>query len=104
MGCLGGFKNMRPSVPYRLPYTLAETYDQDRYRGEELRHVLDRGLLETRVERPLLPARLAAAILRIVRRDRHSMTNYPCRLPDGKIGRTAVVLADGDWTLVCRVA
>ena len=57
-----------------------------------------------RVERPSAWARLVAATLRIVRRDRHSLTSYPCRLPDGKIGRTAVVYSGGDWVLVCRVA
>ncbi len=83
---------------------LVTTYEADRHRGEELRHALHRGLLEGRVERPSLPARLAAAILRIVRRDAHSLTSYPCRLPDGKIGRTAVVEVNGTWELVCRVA
>ncbi len=42
--------------------------------------------------------------MRVVRRDRHSLTAYACRLPDGKIGRTAVVMSGGEWTLVCRVA
>ena len=36
--------------------------------------------------------------------DDHSLTDYPCRLPDGRIGRVAVVLQGADWTLVCRVA
>jgi hypothetical protein len=82
---------------------LATTYEVDRHRLEERRHAHHRGLLEGRVERPSLPARLAAAILRIVQRERHSMTTYPCRLPDGRIGRTAVVQVDGTWALVCRV-
>jgi hypothetical protein len=55
-----------------------------------------------RAERPSLPARLGAAILNLVRRD-PSLANYQCRLPDGKIGRVAVIQQDGDWTLVCRV-
>ena len=95
---------MRPSVRYTLPYTLADAYEQDRHRGEERRHAHHRALLEGRVERPSLAARLAAATLRVVRRDRHSLTSYPCRLPDGRIGRTAVVHSGGDWVLVCRVA
>jgi hypothetical protein len=82
---------------------LTTTYEVDRHRGEERRHAHHRGLLEGRVERPSLPARLAAAILRTVRRERHSLTNHPCRLPDGKIGRTAVVQVNGTWELVCRV-
>ena len=32
------------------------------------------------------------------------MTSYPCRLPDGRIGRTAAVPMNGEWVLVCRVA
>ena len=95
---------MRPSVPYKLPYTLAETYEQDRHRNEERRHAHHRALLEARAERPSLPARLVAATLRTVRRDRHSLTKHPCRLPDGRIDRTAVVQVDGSWELVCRVA
>jgi hypothetical protein len=89
---------------------LAITYEVDRHRGEERRHAHHRGLLEarvehsSRVERSSVPARLAAAILRTVRRERHSLTNYPCRLPDGKIGRTAVILVGGEWALECRVA
>jgi hypothetical protein len=62
-------------------------------------------------ERPSLAARLGAAILSIVRSDLprdvpldHSLTDYPCRLPDGRLGRVAVVMQASDWTLVCRVA
>jgi hypothetical protein len=82
---------------------LTATSEVDRHRGEERRHAHHRGLLEGRVERPSQPARLVAAIQSIVRRDRHSLTNYPGRLPDGKIGRTAVVQVNGTWELVCRV-
>jgi hypothetical protein len=83
---------------------VALTYVEDRHRGEARRHALQRGPLEMQDERPSRPARLAAAIMRIVRREVHSMTDYPCRLPDGKIGRTAAVEVEGEWTLVCRVA
>jgi hypothetical protein len=51
-----------------------------------------------------LPARLVAAITGVVRRDRRRLADVACRLPDGKIGRTAFVLQGGEWTLVCRVA
>ena len=34
----------------------------------------------------------------------HSLTDYPCRLPSGGMGRVAVVQQRGEWTLVCRVA
>ena len=83
---------------------LAATYEVDRHRGDERRHARHRGLLEERVGRSSGPARLAAAILRTVRRERHSLTNDPCRLPDGTISRTAGVLREGELTLVCRVA
>ena len=34
----------------------------------------------------------------------HSLTDYPCRMPDGRMGRVAAVLEGGEWTLVCRTA
>ena len=86
------------------PSPFVEAMEASRHDGEALRHALQRALPEGRVERPSLPARLAAAIVRIVRREGHSMTNYPCRLPNGKIGRAAAVEVNGEWTLVCRVA
>jgi hypothetical protein len=92
------------SMPPDLRSMVTLTYEADRHRGEEVRHALHRGLLEGRVERPSFPARLSAAVVRLVRREARAMTSYPCRLPDGKIGRTAAVLLDGEWTLVCRVA
>ena len=89
-----------------LPLTsmYPSTVEEDRHRGEDRRHAHHRALLATRLLRPSQVARLAAATSRIVRRDRHSLTSYPCRLPDGKLGRTAVVLVGGDWALVCRTA
>jgi hypothetical protein len=48
--------------------------------------------------------RLEAAFANLVRRADHSLTDYPCRLPSGGIGRVAVVLSGGEWTMVCRVA
>lgn len=92
------------SAPTDLTSLLAITYEEDRHRLEERRHAHHRGLLEGRVERSSLSARLVAAIVRIVQRERHSMTSYPCRLPSGKIGRTAAVEVNGTWELVCRVA
>jgi hypothetical protein len=94
---------MRPSVHYTLPYTLAETYEQDRHRGEERRHAHHRALLEGGPSGPSLPARLRATILARMRPD-HSLTDYPCRLPDGSIGRVAVVQQGGEWALLCRIA
>jgi len=92
---------MRP--PIMLTQLQGANIDEERHRDEAQRHAHHRAPLETRAERPALSARLAAAILRVVRRDR-PVTDYPCRLPDGKIGRTAVVQRDGEWMLVCRVA
>jgi len=80
------------------------TFEEDRHRGEERRHVHDRALLETQASRPSMRARLGAAILNLDPRARHSLTEYPCRLPSGGIGRVAVVLRGGEWTMVCRVA
>ena len=89
---------MRPSL-----YLLADTYEQDRHRGEVRRHAHHRALLEGGPSGPSLPARLGAAILKVIQRD-HSLTNRPCRLPDGRIGRVAVVHRDWEWNLVCQVA
>ncbi len=82
----------------------AASIDEERHRGELARHAYHRSLAETRVERSSWSARLGAAFMHVVRRDRHSLTDYMCRLPNGKIGRTAVVLQGGEWALVCRVA
>jgi hypothetical protein len=93
---------MRP--PIMLTQLQGANIDEERHRGEEQRHARHRSLIEAQGERPSLAARTGAAFMRAVRRDRHSLTNYPCRLPDGKIGVTAVVRSGGEWTLVCRVA
>lgn len=87
-----------------LRYDLATAIDSERHRGEARRHAHERGLRDTRVARWALGARLAAAFMHAVRRDRHSLTDYQCRLADGKVGRVAVVMSDGEWTLVCRAA
>lgn len=50
--------------------------------------------------RPGAMARLADA-LRARLEDRHSLTEYPCRLPDGRIGRTAIRRVEGEWVAVC---
>lgn len=34
--------------------------------------------------------------------DDHWLTDDPCRLPDGSIGRVAVVLQGSEWALVCQ--
>jgi hypothetical protein len=93
---------MRP--PTMLEQIQAATVEKERHRGEEQRHARHRALLEARAAAPSMRARLLAATRRVTRRDRHSLTDYPCRLPDGSIGRTAVVMRNGEWTLVCRLA
>jgi hypothetical protein len=93
---------MRP--PVLLVHVYSSVIDQERHQGEERRHAHHRALADARAERPSAFARLAAAATRRARREDHSLTDYPCRLPDGSIGRTAVVQRDGEWMLVCRVA
>ena len=92
---------MRPNPGH--PYHLAITFEEDRHRDEERRHERHRAMLESRAESPSLWARLEAAALILVRSD-HSLTPYRCRLPDGSIGRVAVVPQDGKYALVCRLA
>lgn len=87
-----------------LRSTLAITFEVARDSGEKRRHDRQRGLLAARVDRSSVPARLAAAILRVVRHGRHSLTTRPCCVPDGTISRTAGVLREGEWALVCQVA
>jgi hypothetical protein len=75
-------------------------------RREELRRAEQRrGLMETeaRSESPSLLAQLEAAF-RTRLQPEHSLTDYPCRLPDGRMGRVAVIQQDGDWAMVCRMA
>ena len=44
--------------------------------------------------------RLAEA-LRARFEDRRELTDHPCRLPDGRTGRTAIRKAGGEWVAVC---
>jgi hypothetical protein len=90
--------------PTSLSSMLAVTYDEDRDRGVDRRNAHHRALLASGAVRPSRLARLVAGIAHGVRGDRHSLTDYACRLPDGKIGRVAVLMQGGEWTLVCRVA
>ena len=88
---------MRPSALY-----VADAVEANHRRN--LRYAQHRAaLLESRAGRASLPARLRAAILARMRPE-HSLTDYPCRLADGSIGRVAVVQQAGEWTLLCRVA
>jgi hypothetical protein len=52
---------------------------------------------------PVHPGPLArlTSTLRARAEDAHSLTDHPCRLPDGSIGRTAIRLVDGEWVAVC---
>ncbi len=52
---------------------------------------------------PSVLERLAVAF-RKGARDDHSLTDYPCRLPDGTMGRVAAIEQGGEWNLVCRRA
>ena len=86
-----------------LTALVAASIEEDRHRGETRRHAHHRACADARAGRSRTLAGLRAAILHILRRD-HSLTDYPCRLPDGRIGRVAVVLDGGEWVLVCRIA
>jgi hypothetical protein len=92
---------MRPNLT--LAEMLAPTFDEDWRHREERGQQQYRTMLEARGEQPSVLARLAAATRKLVERD-HSLTDYPCRMPDGTMGRVAVVEQNGDWTMVCRLA
>lgn len=96
----------RGSSPMRFlhMYDLAVAIQKDRRRDEGRHDSAHHGASrEAQPARVSFATRVRAAIQDVFRRD-HSLTDYPCRLPDGRIGRVAVVQADGEWTLVCRVA
>ena len=93
---------MRP--PIMLVQIQAAAIDAERHRGELRRHARHRAQHDRPATHLSSRARLFAAVQRVARGDTHSLTDSPCRLPDGRIGRTAVVERDGEWTLVCRVA
>ena len=95
---------MLRSQPPSLVHLTAASIEEDLHRNEERRHAHHRALLETRASRPSMRARIGAAILNLDPRARHSLTEYPCRLPSGGMGRVAVVLSGGEWAMVCRVA
>ena len=82
---------------------LASDFEADRLRGELRRAEQDRWLSETRAGSPSPISRIRVAI-RTRLQPEHSLTDYPCRLPDGRMGRVAVIQQDGDWTMVCRMA
>jgi hypothetical protein len=58
---------------------------------------------------PIVAGRWAAwaqqeqALVRATITDIHSPTDAPCRLPDGSIGRVAMVIEAGRPTVVCHV-
>jgi len=54
---------------------------------------------------PIRPSLLARSIDAVRRRldDRHALTDYPCRLPDGRMGRTAIRQDGDEWVGVCVV-
>jgi hypothetical protein len=82
----------------------AATRDEDRARRMDRRHEIERALREPVIERVLLeePAndRLWMKLLDRIR-PKHSFTSYPCRLPTGDLGRTAITFLGGEWTAVC---
>jgi hypothetical protein len=85
----------------RYDYELYRAIEADRQRDEfALAHIR---AIRTGQTRPSQRPRLPTRILSLIRRD-HSLTDYPCRLPDRTLGRVAAVLVDGEWTLVCRKA
>jgi hypothetical protein len=77
--------------------------EADRHRHEARRLEHQRGLIDARGVSPSRLGRLEEAIRTRLAPD-HSLTDYPCRLPDGRMGRVAVLAQGGDWVMVCRMA
>jgi hypothetical protein len=92
---------MRLDHPTSLAAMVAATVDGDRYRDFDRHAGHRRALHGSQPARPSPVTRVRAAVMTFARRD-HSLTDYPCRLPNGQMGRVAAIRADGEWTLVCR--
>jgi len=84
---------------YYRAASIGESRGRDEERLDAAQHLVPR---EAQPERVSLATKVRAAVQFVLRRD-HSLTDYPCRLPDGRIGRVAVVKVAGEWSLVCRV-
>ncbi len=82
---------------------LEADFEADRRREEARRHQYDRVYVQASAESGSLLTRIKGAI-RTRRQPDHSLTDYPCRLPDGRMGRVAVISQGGDWTMVCQLA
>jgi hypothetical protein len=93
---------MHPNDAVTPWHYLAATHEAERHRDEARRHAHRRAILEARPAHPSILARLRAALPNGGRLD-HSLTDHPCRLANGTMGRVAVVQVAGEWTMVCRV-
>ena len=102
--------NMRDGPgPTAFNSMLASTYESDRDRGEARRHEHRRAVVGGQADHVSIQARVMAVVrgrvrLAGARADDHSLTDYPCRLPDGRLGQVAVIRERGDWVMVCRTA
>jgi hypothetical protein len=85
-------------------YQMATLHDEGEYRHLERAISQRRALRRPEADRTLRLARVRAGLARLIRREDHSLTDYPCRRPDGSMGRTAIRLVDGEWAAVCTVA
>lgn len=85
-------------------YLVATRHDEVQLRHLEQPSREGRALLGPEADRPSPLARVRAGLDRLARREDHSLTDYPCRLPDGSMGRTAIRQVDGEWAAVCTVA
>ncbi len=79
---------------------LAATFDADRYRGMERRHAIERALRERALREVATHEPIWTRLLARFRPE-HSLTPYPCRLPSGEMGRSAIKFLEGEWTAVC---
>lgn len=85
-------------------YQVTTLHDEGQFRHLERMSSQRRAIRRPEADRPSPLARVHAGLVRLARREDHSLTDYPCRLPDGSTGRTAIRQVDGEWTAVCTVA
>ncbi|MCJ7709582.1 MAG: hypothetical protein MUQ32_02005 [Chloroflexi bacterium] len=99
---------MRPYYPtsaatIAVNSMLEADFEADRRRAEVRRHQYDRVHVQASAGSGSLLSRIKG-VIPTRQRPNHFLNDYPCRLPDGRMGRVAVVPQGGEWAMVCQLA